>query len=150
MMGASGADLVVAAIGVSAVIAAGYSINRAYKSLRAWIVRMGDAAKQAFSDAVDASTTGHIVKHHLGQNGTTTPMHVRVSSIERAQTDHNEAATKIGAEVRQLDESSTVRHEENTAKFDVIAERLTAVEQGQKTAANVAEDTESRRQGDTP
>ncbi len=140
MMGASGADLVVAAIGVSAVIAAGYSINRAYKSIRAWMVRMGDAAKQAFSDAVDSSSTGQLVKH----------LHVRVSSIEQAQTDHNAAAAAIGAEVRQLDEASTARHKENTGKFDVLADRLTAVEQLQITAASVAEQTEARRASDIP
>lgn len=84
-------DAGVVAVAVSAVIAAGYSINRAYKSIRRWVARMIVLAKEAFSDAVDASATGHLVKYHLGPNGKTRAMHERLKNLEEAhaieQTD---------------------------------------------------------------
>jgi hypothetical protein len=128
-MGMSGGDMVVAAIGVSAVIAAGYSIHRAYKSVRAWLDRMWDLARAAFSDAVDASSTGHLVRYHLGPNGTTPPMHQRVSENQTLEKLH---------------------HEQNTKLLGEVCDRLTAVEQGQTTAASVAEDTARRaNEGET-
>ncbi len=150
MQGASGADLVVIAIGVSAVIAAGYSINRAYKSIRAAAARWWDRAELMFSKAVDASATGHLVKFHLGPNGTTRPMHERVGSIERAQSDHNAVAAATGDRVAAHDELGTTRHQENTRKLMDISARLVAVEQAQKTAATVAKDTEERHTGEQP
>lgn len=134
MIAWSGADLVVAAIGVSAVIAAGYSIHRALKSIRAWVKRMISIAAHEFSQAVDASSTGQLVKHHLGPNGTTTPIHERVGAIERSQAEHNGVAS--------------TRWQENARKLMDISARLIAVEKAQKTAASVAEDTEARHQGE--
>lgn len=69
---------------VSGVIGCAYTVHRAVKSVRAWFERMWDRAEALFSKAVDASSTGHIVKHHLGGNGTTTPMHVRMARLEHA------------------------------------------------------------------
>lgn len=123
MIDLSGADAVVAAIGISAVIAAGYSMHRAYKSIRAWLGRLWDAARDAFSDAVDASSTGHLVKYHLGPNGTTPPMHQRVTENQELEKKH---------------------HEQNTKLLGGICDRLSAVEQGQTTASSVAEDTARR------
>ena len=144
----SGVDIVVAASGVSAVIGAGYLVHRAYKSIRAWGVQMWDRAERLFSTAVDSSATGHLVKFHLGPNGTTKPMHERVGSIEQWQVDHNGVAAAIGDKVAQLDVASTDRHQENTRKLMDISARLVAVEQAQKAAAAVAETTEARHTGE--
>lgn len=123
----SGVDIVVAASGVSAVIGAGYLVHRAYKSIRAWVAQTWDRAERLFSNAVDSSATGHLVKYHLGPNGSTKPMHERVGSIEQGQVD---------------------RHQENTRKLMDISARLVAVEQAQKAAAAVAETTEARHTGE--
>jgi hypothetical protein len=149
MMGLSGVDIVVGASGVSAVIGAGYLVHRAIKSIRAWGAQTWDRLERLFSHAVDNSTTGHLVKYHLGPNGTTRPMHERVGSIEQAQADHNTVAAAIGNKVAEHDRLGTTRHQENTRKLMDISARLVAVEKAQKTAAALAEDTEARHQGDT-
>ena len=127
MMGLSGVDIVVGASGVSAVIGAGYLVHRAYKSFRAWWAQTWDRLELLFSKAVDNSATGHLVKYHLGPNGTTRPMHQRVCSIEEAQSTH---------------------HQENTVKLMDVSKRLVAVEQAQRIAATVAKDTEDRHLGE--
>lgn len=144
----SGVDIVVAASGVSGVIGAGYLVHRAYKSIRAWVAQTWDRAERLFSNAVDSSATGHLVKYHLGPNGSTKPMHERVGSIEQWQVDHNGVAAAIGDKVAQLDVASTDRHQENTRKLMDISARLVAVEQAQKAAAAVAETTEARHTGE--
>jgi hypothetical protein len=149
MMGLSAADFVVLAVGVSAVIAAGYSIHRALRSIRAWGVRTWARLEDMFSKAVDASNTGHIVRHHLGPNGSTAPMHERVASLGQAQADHNKVATGVEEKVGKLESAGTSRHQENTRKLMDISARLAAVEKAQKQAATVAETTEARHQGDT-
>lgn len=128
MIGLSGVDIVVGASGVSAVIGAGYLVHRAYKSFRVWAAQVWDRAEQVFSKAVDNSATGHLVKYHLGPNGTTRPMHQRVCSIEEAQSTHNTAAA---------------------AMLMDVSKRLVAVERAQRTAASVAEDTEARHKETT-
>lgn len=110
-------DVIKIAVGISAVIAAGYSVHKALKSIRSWARRMISIAAKEFSDAVDASATGHLVKYHLGPNGSTTPMHVRVT--ENHITEHR-------------------HHQQNTARLDIIAERLAAVESAQHAAASTA------------
>ena len=70
-------DAGIIAASISALIAAGYAIRRAAKSLRASI-------EQAWSAAVDASETGHLVRYHLGPNGTTRPIHERLRLLEEA------------------------------------------------------------------
>lgn len=69
---------------VSGVIGCAYTVHRAIRSVHAWIERMWDRAEQLFSRAVDASSTGHLVRYHLGRNGTTTPMHERMARLEAA------------------------------------------------------------------
>jgi hypothetical protein len=69
---------------VSAVVGCAYTVHRAVRSVRAWFERMWDRAEQLFSKAVDSSSTGHLVRYHLGRNGTTTPMHVRMARLEAA------------------------------------------------------------------
>lgn len=133
----SGVNIVLIAAGISAVIGAGYSIHRLFKSM-----------VHGFSQAVDNSATGHLVRYHLGPNGTTKPMHERVGSIERKQSDHNDVASSIGSRVDGLGLEGTLRHQENTRKLMDISKRLIAVEQAQKTAASVAEDTDARHQGE--
>lgn len=70
------------AAAVTALIGCGYAIRRAVASIRAWVVSMVARTKEAFSAAVDDSATGHLVKYHLGPNGKTTPMHVRMARLE--------------------------------------------------------------------
>jgi hypothetical protein len=77
-------DLDAVAVLVTSIIGAAYAVHRAVRSVRAWGERTWDRAELLFSKAVDASSTGHIVKHHLGGNGTTTPMHVRMARLEAA------------------------------------------------------------------
>lgn len=127
MTGASGTDLVIVAVGITAVIGAGYSVHRAVKSIRTWAEGVVELAKHGFSDAVDSSATGHLVKYHLGPNGTTTPMHVRVTENHDTELRH---------------------HKQNTEKLDAVIDRLEKVEQAQQAAATavvVAEDAANDR-----
>lgn len=135
MMGATGTEVVVIASGIIAVIGAGYSIHRALRSIRAWVRRIIAIAKHEFSDAVDTSKTGHLVTYHLGPNGTTTPMHQRVTENQATELRH---------------------HQQNTALLAEVVARLAAVEAAQQTAASTAVavdeevETERARRDDPP
>lgn len=74
--------VVVIAVGVSAVIGAGYSIAKAYRSVVA-------AMAEGVSRAVDHSDAGRLVKYHLGPNGTTPPIHQRIRRLEEAHNIEN-------------------------------------------------------------
>lgn len=80
--------VVVIAVGVSAVIGAGYSVGRAFRSCKA-------AMAEGVSRAVDHSDTGKLVKYHLGPNGTTPPIHQRIRRLEEA---HNIEQTEVNDE----------------------------------------------------
>jgi hypothetical protein len=69
---------------VSGIIGCAYTVHRAIRSVRAWFERIWDRAETLFSKAVDQSGTGHLVRYHLGPNGTTTPMHTRMARLEAA------------------------------------------------------------------
>lgn len=126
MIGLPGTEVVVGAVGVSAVIGAGYSIHRAARSIRAWAKRMIDIATHGFSEAVDSSSTGSLVTYHLGPNGTTTPLHERVTETQ---------------------DYALARHDENLVKFELINDRLDQL--GAPPARPDIARRRAHRQGDT-
>jgi hypothetical protein len=120
MIGFVDADLIRVCALIVAIVAAGEALRRGWRGV-----------KQAFSDAVDTSATGHLVRYHLGPNGTTPPIHQRVMDNQATELAH---------------------HKQNTELLTAIAARLTQVEKAQQAAAVAAEhvETERRNQGDTP
>jgi hypothetical protein len=72
-----GIEIAAWATAITVVIGAAYAIVRAYRSLAA-------TARHAVSTAVDNSSTGHLVKYHLGPNNGTTPVHERIRRLEVA------------------------------------------------------------------
>lgn len=123
----SGTDLVLVAVGITAVIGAGYQINRAVRSIARWVEGLVELAKKAFSVAVDESATGHLVHYHLGPNGETPALHKRVTDNQAVELEH---------------------HRENTEKFDKVfaeLEKVTTAQRAAATAVVVAEQVETDR-----
>ena len=78
-----------AAGALTAILAAGRASLLAWRSLKR-------RTREAWSAAVDSSDMAHLVRYHLGPNGTTTPMHTRMARLEQA---HNieDATDPLGA-----------------------------------------------------
>jgi hypothetical protein len=70
-------DAGVVAASLTAMIVAARTFLAAWRSCKRRL-------STAWSTAVDASNTAHLVRHHLGPNGETTPMHQRMARLERA------------------------------------------------------------------
>ncbi len=88
----TGADVLITAGIVTAVISAGYAVARLVRSFWAGFKR---AVREATEDLrEDVSATRKIVDYHLGPNGETKPMHERLCTLEtdlrQHMTDANE------------------------------------------------------------
>lgn len=75
-------NLVAWCVAIVSIVAAAEALRRAFRWFRT-------AAKNAISAAVDLSETAHLVRFHLGPNGTTPPLHKRVSDIAAIEKVHH-------------------------------------------------------------
>ena len=66
-------DITVMAASVAAIL-----------GMRELVKTIWHGIRETISAAVDHSDTGKLVKYHLGPNGTTPPIHVRLKRLEKA------------------------------------------------------------------
>lgn len=62
---------------ITGVLVCATAVGKALRWFFGWV-------RRGISAAVDLSDTAHLVRFHLGPNGTTTPMHQRMSRLEEA------------------------------------------------------------------
>jgi hypothetical protein len=86
-------DLGIVAAIISGVVGAIYAVGRLSGSTMKWMWTGFESAVKRATDDIrdDVSELKHLTKHHLGPNGTTTPMHKRMKRLEEVHGIKDEA-----------------------------------------------------------